>query len=251
MDYKKLCFVLTLLLGLVQSSYGTTVIYDETFDGITGGNPDYTVGQTFGQVTTIKNLFGDTIPISGGSIVEHSGNKMVQLAGTNPDLSVDLGIQIDLSNHHLNSISLDFFFDFNQTTQNALDVPTSLTGELFLLEAGKLTQSLFVLNFNFTGLQSGLIDVTNNSLSNNDPYSLSNFATYTAELSIAESFYVDTFDSVYLIVSVLYPDFADPYDSSVYADNFVINATPVPEPGILALFLTGMLFLKKRGKKTV
>ena len=239
----KICLTLVFVIGLAQPTFSATnLFFDEDFEG-------FTTGQTFGQINTIQNLFGDPIPLAGGVVVEHSGNKLLKMQGTNPNISIDMGIEVDLTDRYINSVSLNFFFEFVEATQNALFVPTSLTGEFFLLEAGKLTQSLFVMNFNFTGLQDDLIDVDDTQLDGSEPFSLANLATYTADLSISESFLLDGFDSVFLVLSVLYPDFADPYDTVGYFDNVQFAGTPVPEPGTIALVLIGMLYLKRRIKK--
>ncbi|MCB1195422.1 hypothetical protein KDK77_04480 [bacterium] len=244
----KRCKVCLMVLCILAYGGSASAFFQEDFES-------YSSGDVYGQVNGIQSLFSMPIPIVGGEIVEHNGNHLVKLQASSPELSVDLGIPVDIANNTLTTITFDFFFSYIQNTQTILTMPTVLSGEFFLIESDNgsdaLVNSLFTFNFNYNGLQNGLIDVVDIALAGNEPFSLSNLAKYVANLSQQQSDLLKNYDSVFLILTALYPDPFDEYDAAGYFDNiqFLQIDAIVPEPCTMLLLISAMAALRKRLSK--
>ncbi len=237
---------LVLLLLFVKGANGAVVLYED-FE-------DLNTGDTYGDLSSIYDLGNNKINIGGGKIVQHGGNKLVRIQGSYPDLTADMGIEIDIKNYFIDKIEFDFYFDYSETTQASLFTPTTIQADLYLLNGGKLVDQVYLFNLNYTGLQSGSMDVTpdpsNYPTPFNTSFSLTNLASYLADVSSFNPGF-HAFDSAYLVLSAVYwsegdgLDMDDPYESSVYLDNITVEATAIPEPAVCASFIFGLVFFRR------
>lgn len=250
---------LIIVLFLATNSF-CVVIFDEDFESLTEGT-------TYGVITTIYDLSNNNIPILGGKVVEYSGNKLVELDGNYPAFTADMGIQLDIATlTDINEIKFDFYFDYNTDTQTALFAPTTLQVDLYLMDNGimdtlELTSQKKLLNFNFNGIQDGLMDITPNPPSYPSPFnahfSITNLAEYLADITTLNPG-LWGFDGAFLIFTVWYPaegeglSDGDPYETKAYIDNIEISTAPIPEPLSFITLLTGIMtsiFLKAFRRK--
>ena len=240
--------IMAIFVPASHSSVLLSINFDET---TTTGDPLYPVDSIFGGVTGIKNLFGTTIPIDGGIIVEESGNKMVKLQGQNPNIGTEFGVMLDTHNVLLEEISFKFFFDSVESTQNSLNIPSMLTVELFLVSSeNELIDTKYLLYFTKDGMQNGGMDITPDPASyptpHGDHFSLANLAFYTAHLGSLASYIFDNSDAVYLVPTILYPDINDPYDTIAYLDEITAKGQIIPEPAVCLFFALGLLIFPKK-----
>ena len=185
----------------------------------------------------------------GGTIVDFNGNKMLKLAGAFPELDTAAGILINLNNNFLKEITFTFYFEYLTSSQDALEVPTTFQVELLSVGQGNkvTTTPLRLLYLDYHGVQEDIMDVSPDPSTYNSPlntqYSVVNRATYTVDLTAMSTAIASAGNSVVLVLSVLYPDFDDMYDTAVYIDD--LTANPVPEPSVIAFcFFGGILTLR-------
>lgn len=227
-----------IFLTVVGLAGASTSIYYQDFEG-------YSDGDDFGVLTGLKNASNTVIGFSGGTVETVAGNNMLKLQGSFPNISAECGIMIDLNTMLLQSISFDFYFNYLTASQDALEIPTTFTAEVLRVGPGnKVSHTPFyLLNFNYTGKQTDLMDVSSSPNSYNDPYNTSyskqNRSSYTADLSGLSQMIAESGDSIALVFSILYPDWNDNYDTDVFVDNIEVSA--VPEPSVIAFFLFGGL----------
>ena len=241
-------FTASFFISAAQSSVLLYVNFDET---TALGEPLYPVDSVYGNVTGIKNLFGTTVPVDGGTIVDVNGNKMVKLQGQNPYIGTEFGIHINSKNVMFEEISFKFFFDSVESTQNSLTIPSVLTVELFLMGSDdELIDTKYLLYFTKDGISPGGMDIAPDPASYPSPYSdnfsLLNLATYVAHLGSLATYIFDNSESIYLVPTMLYPDRDDPYDTIVYLDDFVAKGQIIPEPAVCLFFALGLLILPRK-----
>lgn len=247
---------LVIVLFLAKSSF-CSVILSEDFESLTDGD-------TYGEITNIYDLGNHNIPIAGGKVVENNGNKMVELNGTYPNFTADLGIPIDIAHHaDINEVNFDFYFDYNTATQTGLFAPTTLQVDLYLMKSGKLTSQKTLLNFNFNGIQSASMDIAPDPASYaspfNEHFSITNLAGYLADITTLNPSFPG-FDAAFLIFSVVYLaegdglNDGDPYETKAYIDELQISdpeTTPIPEPAAWASFIFGIVLLRRVAIKLI
>ncbi len=243
--YAVICMVLFAVISPAESA--TTIYYQDFDDGT------YQDGDTFGNLSGLKNANNMGMYFAGGTVVDLSGNKMLKLAGSFPDLDTAAGILIDLNNNFLQQISFTFYFEYITATQDPLITPTTVQAELLSVGQGnKVTSTpLYLLNLNYNGIQQDLMDVSSDPSGYNDPlnsqYSVVNRASYTVDLAAMSEAIANAGNSIALVLSVLYPDFDDQYDASIYIDD--LNVTAVPEPSVIAFCFFGGLLTLRIAKK--
>jgi len=241
-------FILFIFVPVAHSSILMSVNFDET---TALGDPLYPVDSVYGNVTGLKNLFGTTVPVDGGTIVDVNGNKMVKIQGQNPYIATEFGIHVDTHNVMLDEISFNFFFDSVESTQNSLTIPSVLTVELFLIGSDdELIDTKYLLYFTKDGVETGGMDIAPDPSSYpspyNDNFSLSNLAAYTAHLGSLASYIFDNSKSIYLVPTMIYPDRDDPYDTIAYFDDFVARGQIIPEPAVCLFFVLGLFILPRK-----
>ncbi|MCD6460436.1 hypothetical protein J7L67_07195, partial [bacterium] len=220
------CFFLS---AFFVSNSQASIILSLNFDEVTmAGQPLYPENSVYGHISGLKNLFGSSVFIDGGTIVNIAGNKMVKLQGQSPYIATEFGIRLNTKNVMLENISFHFFFDSVETTQNSLTIPSILTVELFLIGSNDdLIDTKYLLYFTKDGINADGMDISPDPASYPNPYkdnfSLSNFAFYTAHLGTLADYIFDNSDEICLVPSVLYPDSADSYDTIVYFDDFTFT----------------------------
>lgn len=248
--------ILSAVIIISTNAYGA-VILDEDFSS-------YSEGATYGAIPGFKNDFQTLIPIAGGKIESVNGNKMVMLQGSYPKLDTKFAVAFNTSGYILDYIKFDFFMQYDPLVQQSLDWPTTLTAEIYRLDStGKLITpesigKINLLYFQYTGIITDDLDITPNPSSFASPfnsnYSLSNMASYTADVSGLNG---SVTSSMLLVFSMVYPDFYDPYNPETnlytttgYIDNIEIGGhNPVPEPSMWGILVFGVMFLKRLIRK--
>ncbi|MDX9703853.1 MAG: hypothetical protein RBU23_12550 [Candidatus Auribacterota bacterium] len=229
----------------------TTTIYYQDFE-----DTSFNHGDSFGNLSGLKNSANQNISFTGGTIYNTGSDKMLKLEGSFPDFESSAAIMVNLNNYFLQSITFNFYFEYITASQEALEIPTILTAEILLVGQGNKVfhNPIYLLNFNYTGIQEGLMDVTPDPSSYDSPfntsYSTQNKASFTADLSSLSQFISNAGSSIALVVSVLYPDLEDEYDAKVYIDDITVTGVPIPEPSAVAFCFFGGLLLIRIVRKT-
>ncbi len=226
---RKITFFLMLFVFVVYGNTYAALIIDEDFSSKSNG-------ATYGAISNFKDDFDSSIPVVGGKIESVGGNNMVNIQGVSPAYDAKSAIQINTAGYILDYIKFDFFMQYDSSTQGLLEMPTSFKAELYLLDGGK----------RITPEDNGIITLFSYNYENDSNYSLSNMATYTADVHSLNNEFTD---SMLLVFSMNYPDWQDNYDSKAYVDNIEVGAHTVPEPSLWSILVIGFFFLKRLIKK--